>query len=127
MVGRKPVDLVGVARPHIDLLVAEHKRGPRYPALARIEHLDLHAEDFLIPLNRARHVGDIDHEMIDRVHFDRHELILWSRFDARLAYWPYHALFVTTRADRQFNYTTGCVIPDIREKLAWFRVAPRFF
>ena len=44
-------------RPHVDLLVAEHQRGPRRLAVARIEHLDLHAEDLAVPLGRARHVG----------------------------------------------------------------------
>jgi tripartite-type tricarboxylate transporter receptor subunit TctC len=56
--------------------------------------------------------------MVERAYFDRHELILWSRFDGEVPYWPYRALFVTTRADRQFNND----IPD-----AEFRKAGRNF
>src|SRR5450759_2321364 len=98
MVGGEPLDLVGAARPHVDLPVAEHQRRARRFARAGIEHLDLHAEDFLVPLGGTRHIADIDHEMIELGNLDRHELILWSRFNARVRYWPYHALFVTTRA-----------------------------
>ena len=63
-----------IARPHIDFLIAEDQRRPGRLAWARIEHPDLDAEDFLVPLRGARHVGDIDDDMIERVHFDSHGL-----------------------------------------------------
>src|SRR4030088_1533553 len=62
MIRGEPLDLVGIARPHVDFLVAEDQRCPGGLAGARIEHGDLHAEDPLVPLRRARHVGHIDHE-----------------------------------------------------------------
>src|ERR1700683_2906313 len=96
MIGREPLDLAGVARPHIDFLVAEHQGGAGSPAGPRVEHLDLHAEDFSVPLGRARHVSDIDDEMVERMDLDRHVLSL-SR-GGRASYWPRHALFVTTQA-----------------------------
>ena len=43
-------------------------------SVARIEHFDVHAEDFSIPFRGTRHVGDVDHEMIERMDFDRHGL-----------------------------------------------------
>jgi hypothetical protein len=72
VIRREPFDLVGIARPHVDLLVAEQQRGPRRLARARIEYLDLHAEDPAVPLGGTRHVGDIDHEMIERIDLDGH-------------------------------------------------------
>src|SRR3954454_7371438 len=72
--GGEPLDLVGVVRPYIDLLIAEHERGSRHLALARIEHPDLHAENGVVPIGRPRHVRNIDHEMVDRAYFDRHRL-----------------------------------------------------
>ena len=70
MVRGKPLDLVGVARPHIDFLVAEHQRCSGGLARARIEYPDLHAEDLAVPFGGTRHVGDIDDEMIERVDLD---------------------------------------------------------
>src|SRR6266702_327014 len=72
MIRREPFDLVGIARPHVDLLVAEQQRCPRRLVRARIEHLDLHAENPAVPLGGTRHVGDIDHEMIECIHLDGH-------------------------------------------------------
>src|SRR4051812_39543149 len=46
----EPLDLVGIARAHIDLLVTEYQRGARRLAAARIEHPDLHAEHLVVPL-----------------------------------------------------------------------------
>jgi hypothetical protein len=34
----------------------------------------------LVPLRGARHIGDVDHEMIEGMDFDRHGLSLCSRF-----------------------------------------------
>src|SRR6266436_4179932 len=65
---------VGIAWPHIDLLMAEHQRRPWRFARARIEHPDLHAEDFLVPLRGMGHVGDVDDDMIERVDLDSHAL-----------------------------------------------------
>ena len=95
MVGGEPVDLVAIDRPHVDLLVAEVQRGPRYPAPAGIEHPDLHAEDFCVPLRRARHISDVDDEMVEGIDLDRHELSFPARCVPR--YWPPHHLFDTTR------------------------------
>src|SRR5207248_2036946 len=39
---------------------------------------DLHAEDPAVPLGGTRHVGNIDHEMIERIHLDGHALSLCS-------------------------------------------------
>src|ERR1700687_1274604 len=103
MVGGEPLDLVGVARPHINLLVAEDKRCPRRLAGAGIEYGDLHAEDLLVPLRGARHIGDVDHEMIEGMDFDRHGLSFGRGSLPHLPRWPYPSLFVTTRRDRQFN------------------------
>src|SRR5258708_27341414 len=47
MIRREPLDLVGIAWPHIDLLMAEHQRRPWRLARTRIENPDLHAEAFL--------------------------------------------------------------------------------
>src|SRR5580704_10053429 len=96
MVSREPLDLAGVARPDIDFLVAEHQRCAGCPAGTGVEHPDLHAEDFSVPFGRARHVGDIDDEMIERVDLDRHVLSSSRGFDALSTRWPRHALFVTT-------------------------------
>src|ERR1700722_5982512 len=118
MVGGEPFDLVGVARPHVDLLVAEHQRRPRRLAGAGIEHPDLHAEDFLVPLRRARHVGNIDHEMIDRAYLDSHELILWSRFAGACA--TGRIMLCLLQRGPTVNSTTTSrtrKFPDIREKL----------
>src|SRR5882724_5670689 len=79
MVGREPLRLVGIKWPHIDLLVAEDQRGPGCLAFARIEHPDLHAEDCSIPLRRARHVRNIDHQVIERVDLESHGLSSSSR------------------------------------------------
>src|SRR6201992_1004275 len=70
----EPLHLVGAARPDVDLLIAEQERGSRRLARAGVEHLDLHAEDLAVPLGGSRDVGDIDHEMVERVDFDRHGL-----------------------------------------------------
>src|SRR6202022_3242609 len=110
MVRGEPLDLVGVARPYIDFLVAEDQRCPGRLALARVEHLDLHAEDFSVPFGGARHVRDIDHEMIERVDFERHGLSFGRGSMCICRTWPYHSLFVTTRSDRQFNTNE----PDFR-------------
>src|SRR4051794_37112012 len=74
VVGGEPLDLVGAARPHVDLLIAEHQRGSRCLARTGIEYADLHAEDGAIPFGGARHVGDVDHEMVEGVHLDGHDL-----------------------------------------------------
>src|SRR4029078_9767574 len=87
--------------PHVDLLGAEHQRGPRRFAVPWIEHPDLHAKDLSIPIGATRHIAHIDDEMIDRAYLDRHELILCSRFLARPRHWPRYGLFVTTPVVRQ--------------------------
>jgi len=87
VVGGEPLDLVGVARPHVDFLVAEDQRGPRRLALARIEHPDLHAEDLCVPFGGTRDIGDVDHEMIEGVDFDGHGLSLGRGFDANVPHW----------------------------------------
>src|SRR5205807_9907022 len=99
MIGGEPLDLVGALGPHVDLLAAEHERGARRLALARIEHLHLHAEDCPVPFGRARDVGDIDHEMIERMDLDRHALS-FRRYACRapLPHWPLSILLVTTRS-----------------------------
>src|SRR5438105_4857038 len=85
MVGGKPPELVSPDRSHVDFLVAEHQRGTPCLTLTRVEHTDLHAEDFSVPFRGARDVAYIDDEMIDRAYLDSHELILWSRFATRLS------------------------------------------
>src|SRR2546430_453242 len=72
MVGGEPFHLVGAVGPHIDLLVAEHQGGPRRLARTRIEHPDLHAENGCVPFCGTRDVGNIYHEMIERVDFHGH-------------------------------------------------------
>src|SRR4051794_18668271 len=74
VVGGEPFDLVGVARPHIDLLAAEYQRGARRPATARIEYCYLHAEYLAIPRRRTRDVRDIDDEVIEGMDLDGHGL-----------------------------------------------------
>src|SRR5450631_2780542 len=98
MVGSEPLDLVGVARPHIDLLVAEGQRGPGRTAVARIEHLDLHVEYLPIPLGGTCDVRDIDHQMIERVDLDRHGLSFRRGSMCGVPHGPHRALVVTTRA-----------------------------
>src|SRR5262245_788276 len=72
VVGCEPIDLVGVPGTHVYLLAAEYERGARGLATAGIEHSDLHSENPGVPLGRACHVADIDHEMVDRTDFHRH-------------------------------------------------------
>src|ERR1700734_2708243 len=78
MIRGEPLTRVGLARPHVDFLVAENQRRPFCLARARIEYPDLHAEYLAIPLAGARHVGDIDDDVIERIDLDRHGLSLGS-------------------------------------------------
>src|ERR1700733_540313 len=98
MVRREPLGLVGVAWPHIDFLVAENQRRPGRVAVAGIEQPDLHAEYLPIPLGGTRDIGDIDHQMIERVDLDRHGLSLRRGVDAGVAHGRRRGLLVTTRA-----------------------------
>src|SRR5882762_8413450 len=99
MIGGEPFHLVGIARPHIDLLVAEHQRGARRPARARIEYLDLHSQHLAIPLRGAGDVGDIDDAVIEGVYLNGYGLSFRRRaMRAGVPHWPGPDLFVTTRA-----------------------------
>src|SRR6266566_2059007 len=126
MVRGEPLDLVGTKRSHIDFLVAEDQRGPRRLAGTRIEYPDLHAEDFPIPLGGARHVGDIDDEMIERVNLDRHALSFrrGRGADARLAasdFVCYNAARSSIQQERTAYHRS------VRQgETAWLHVAPRF-
>jgi hypothetical protein len=50
--------------------------------MARIEYSDLHAEDLSVPFRCPRDIGDIDHDMIERVDPELHGLSSSSRFYA---------------------------------------------
>src|SRR5215831_3876619 len=104
MVGGEPLDLIGILGPHIDLLIAEHQRRARL-ALAWIEHLHLHAEYRPVPFGGPRDVGDVDHEVIESMNFDRHSssfrrdaILSPRRGAARAPHWPPAAKLVTTRS-----------------------------
>src|SRR5947207_15978765 len=96
MVRSQPFDLVGIARPHIDFLIAEHQRGPFRFAVAGIEYLDLHAENLSVPLRCPRDIGDIDHDMIESADLYLHGLSSSSRVYAYFSRWSPGAMIVTT-------------------------------
>src|SRR5579872_3599846 len=121
MIGGEPLDLVGDARPHIDLLNTEHQRRPDRLAMAGIEHSHLHPEHLLIPIDGARHVGDIDHDMIERVDLDRHGQFfrLGRPADAKLE----ASRFVCYNASQQDQPKTNATLQG---ENAWLYVASRW-
>src|SRR5450631_2100949 len=125
MIRSEPLDLVRIPRPHIDLLIAEHQRRPWRFARARIEHPDLHAEDFLVPLRGIGHVGDVDDDMIERVDLDSHALSFW-RGPAAGALLAASGFVCYNVPLCQLN-KNGRAFADVRQgETAWLHAAPRF-